>query len=177
MPLKREDGPESGSSDAFSPEQRKALGKSRNALESESKDEILKALNMVDDLGSRVEFFLNKLNTLDNIEMRLQNLNQSVANMEESFAIIENDVEVLKEKTEKTNQKVKDLEESVDYHDQDIGDLQRDVKGLRHGVDNIKMQLLFQGHYCKFLLYSDLEEVLFKARKLLKEKTYSVLLR
>ena len=109
--------------------------------------------------------------------MRLQILNQSVANMEESFAIIENDVEVLKEKTEKTNQKVKDLEESVDYHDQDIGDLQRDVKGLRHGVDNIKMQLLFQGHYCKFLLYSDLEEVLFKARKLLKEKTYSVLLR
>lgn len=177
MSLKREDGPESGSSDAFSPEQRKTLEKSRNVLESESKDEILKALNMVDDLGSRVEFFLNKLNTLDNIEVRLQNLNKSVANMEESFAIIENDVEVLKEKTEKTNQKVKDLEESVDYHDQDIGDLQRDVKGLRHGVDNIKMQLLFQGRYCKFLLYSDLEEVLFKARKLLKEKTYSVLLR
>ena len=175
MPLKREDGPESGSSDAFSPEQRKTLEKSRNALESESKDEILKALNMVDDLGSRVEFFLNKLNTLDNIEVRLQNLNQSVANMEESFAIIENDVEG--KDIEKTNQKVKELEESVDYHDQDIGDLQRDVKGLRHGVDNIKMQLLFQGHYCKFLLYSDLEEVLFKARKLLKEKTYSVLLR
>lgn len=93
MSLKREDGPESGSSNAFSPEQRKTLEKSRNALESESKDEILKALNMVDDLGSRVEFFLNKLNTLDNIEVRLQNLNQSVANMEESFAIIENDVE------------------------------------------------------------------------------------
>ena len=67
--------------------------------------------------------------------------------MEESFAIIEKDVEVLKEKTEKTNQKVKDLEESVDYHVQDMGDLQRDVKGLRHDVDNLKMQLLFQGHY------------------------------
>lgn len=78
---------------------------------------------MVDDLGSKVDFILNKLNTLDSIEVRLQNLNQSVANMEESFAIIEKDVEVLKEKTEKTNQKVKDLEESVDYHDQDIGDL------------------------------------------------------
>lgn len=82
MPLKREDGPESGSSDAFSPEQRKTLEKSRNVLESESKDEILKALNMVDDLGSRVEFFLHKLNSLDNIEVRLQNLNKSVANME-----------------------------------------------------------------------------------------------
>ena len=89
---------------------------------------------MADDLGSKVDFILNKLIRSDSIEGRLQNLNKSVADMEESFAIIEKDVEVLKEKTEKTGQKVKDLEESVDYHDQDIGDLQRDVKGLRHDV-------------------------------------------
>lgn len=120
IPLKREDGPESWSSDDFSPEQRKTREKSEK---SESKDEILKAHNMVDGLGSKVDFILNKLNTLDSIEVRLQNLNKSGANMEESFAIIEKDVEVLKEKTEKTNQKVKDLEESVDYHVQDMGDL------------------------------------------------------
>ena len=74
--------------------------KSRSALESESEDEILKALNMADDLGSKVDLILNKLNKLDSIEVRLQNLNKSVANMEESFAIFEKDVEVLKEKTE-----------------------------------------------------------------------------
>lgn len=77
IPLKREDGPESWSSDDFSPEQRKTREKSRNALESESKDEILKAHNMVAGLGSKVDFILNKLNTLDSIEVRIQNLNKS----------------------------------------------------------------------------------------------------
>lgn len=100
MPLKREDSPESWSSDASSPEEKKTREKSRTALESESEDEILKALNMADDLGSKVDLILNKLNKLDSFEVRLQNLNKSVANMEESFAIFEKDVEVLKEKTE-----------------------------------------------------------------------------
>ena len=62
-----------------------------------------------------------------------------MANIEESFVITEKDVhvEALKEKTKKTSQKVNDLEQSVDYNDQDISDLQRDVKGLRHNMDNL----------------------------------------
>ena len=49
----------------------------------------------------------------------------------------------------KTSQKVNDLEQSIDYSDPDISDLQRNVKGLRHDVDNLKMQLLYQEHYSR----------------------------
>ena len=250
MPLKRKDRPESWSSNASSPEEKRTREKNHSALESESEDDILKALNMADNLGSKVDLILNELNKLDSIELRLENLTKSVASREESFAIIEKDVEALKEKTKKTSQKVNDLEESVDYNDQDISDLQRDVKGLQHEVDNLKMQLLYQEHYsrrenlmfigiqeevgtqgdeensthgsnqntentkeiiynfmkqelqiqnarsriefqrvhrvgkergkksrpiiAKFLRYCDREDVLFKARKLLKDKSFSV---
>ena len=74
MPLKRKDRPESWSSNASSPEEKKAREKNHSALESESEDDVLKALNII----------LNKLNTLDSIELRLETLNKSVANIEES---------------------------------------------------------------------------------------------
>ena len=71
-----------------------------------------------------------------------------MTNIEESLGIIEKDVEAL-EKKKKTSQKVNDLEQSIDYSDPDISDLQRNVKGLRHDVDNLKMQLLYQEHYSR----------------------------
>ena len=74
MPLKRKDRPESWSSNASSPEEKKAREKNHSALESESEDDVLKALNII----------LNKLNKLDSIELRLETLNKSVANIEES---------------------------------------------------------------------------------------------
>ncbi|CAH3190893.1 unnamed protein product [Porites lobata] len=97
---------------------------------------------MADNLASKVDLILNKLNKLDSIEVRLEKLNKS------SLGIIEKDVEAL-EKKKKTNEKVNDLEQSVDYNDPDISDLQRDVKGLQHDVDNLKMQLLYQEHYSR----------------------------
>ena len=74
MPLKRKDRPESWSLNASSPEEKKAREKNHSALESESEDDVLKALNII----------LNKLNKLDSIELRLETLNKSVANIEES---------------------------------------------------------------------------------------------
>ena len=52
MPLKRKDRPESWSSNASSPEEKKVREKNHSVLESESEDDILKALNMADNLGS-----------------------------------------------------------------------------------------------------------------------------
>ena len=74
MPLKRKDRPELWSSNASSPKEKKAREKNHSALESESEDDVLKALNII----------LNKLNKLDSIELRLETLNKSVANIEES---------------------------------------------------------------------------------------------
>ena len=148
MPLKQKDRPELWSSNASSPEKKKTWEKNHSALESESEDNIFKVLNMADNLGSKVDLILNKLNKLDSIEVRLEKLKKSVTNIEESFAIIEKDVEAL-EKKKKTSQKVNDLEQSVDYNDPDISDLQRDVKGLRHDVDNLEMQLLYQEPYSR----------------------------
>ena len=85
MPLKGKDRPESWSSNASSPEEKKAREKNHSALESESEDYILKALNMADNLGSYCLLILNKLNKLDSIELRLETLNKSVASIEESF--------------------------------------------------------------------------------------------
>ena len=55
-------------------------------------------LNIADNLGSKVDLILNKLNKLDSIEVRLEKLNKSVSNIEESFGIIEKDVEALEKK-------------------------------------------------------------------------------
>ena len=81
--------PESWSSNASSPEEMKTREKNHSALESENEDDILKALNMAENLASKVDLILNKLNKLDSIELRLENLNKSVAYTEECFAIIE----------------------------------------------------------------------------------------
>ena len=81
--------PESWSSNASSPEEMKTREKNHSALESENEDDILKALNMAENLASKVDLILNKLNKLDSIELLLENLNKSAANIEECFAIIE----------------------------------------------------------------------------------------
>lgn len=97
MSLKRKDRPESWSSNSCSPDEKKTRENNHRALESENEDDIFKALNMADNLGSKVDLVLNKLKKCDSMELRLENLNKSVANIEESFTIIEKDVEALKE--------------------------------------------------------------------------------
>ena len=82
MPLKWKDRPELWSSNASFPEETKTWEKNHSALESESEDNILKVLNMADNLASKVDLILNKLNKLDSIEVRLEKLNKSVTNIE-----------------------------------------------------------------------------------------------
>ena len=62
---------------------------------------------------------------------------------------MEKDVQNLKDKTGKTNTKVNDLEKRVEFHDQDISDSQKDLKKVQHEADELKMQLLYQGHYSR----------------------------
>ena len=73
---------------------------------------------------------------------------------------MEKDVQNLKDKTGKTNTKVNDLEKSVEFHDQDISDLQKDLKKVQHEADELKMQLLYQGHYSsrENLMFVGIEE-------------------
>ena len=106
---------------------------------------------MADGLGKKVDLIWNKLRKLDSIptETRLHNLHRSMASLEQSFAVMEKYVQNLKDKTGKTNTKVNDLEKSVEFHDQDISDLQKDLKKVQHEADEVKMQLLYQGHYSR----------------------------
>ena len=106
---------------------------------------------MADGLGKKVDLIWNKLRKLDSIptETRLHNLHRSMASLEQSFAVMEKYVQNLKDKTGKTNTKVNDLEKSVEFHDQDISDLQKDLKKVQHEADELKMQLLDQGHYSR----------------------------
>ena len=73
---------------------------------------------------------------------------------------MEKDVQNLKDKTGKTNTKVNDLEKSVEFHDQDISDYQKDLKKVQHEADELKMQLLYQGHYSRRenLMFVGIEE-------------------
>lgn len=106
---------------------------------------------MADGLGKKVDLIWNKLRKLDSIptETRLHNLHRSMASLEQSFAVMEKYVQNLKDKTGKTNTKVNDLEKSVEFHDQDISDSQKDLKKVQHEADEVKMQLLYQGHYSR----------------------------
>lgn len=83
-----------------------------------------------------------------------------MASLEQSFAVMEKDVQNLKDKTGKTNTKVNHLEKSVEFHDQDISDLQKDLKKVQHEADELKMQLLYQGHYSRRenLMFVGIEE-------------------
>ena len=117
---------------------------------------------MADGLGKKVDMIWNKLRKLDSIptEMHLHNLHKSMASLEQSFAVMEKDVQNLKDKTGKTNTKVNDLEKSVEFHDQDISDWQKDLKKVQHEADELKMQLLYQGHYSRRenLMFVGIEE-------------------
>ena len=106
---------------------------------------------MADGLGKKVDLIWNKLRKLDSIltETRQHNLHRSKASLEQSFAVMEKDVQNLNDKTGKTNTKVNDLEKSVEFHDQDISDSQKDLKKVQHEADELKMQLLYQGHYSR----------------------------
>ena len=106
---------------------------------------------MADGLGKKVDLIWNKLRKLDSIptETRLHNLHRSMASLEQSVAVMEKYVQNLKDKTGKTNTKVNDLEKSVEFHDQDISDSQKDLKKVQHEADEVKMQLLYQGHYSR----------------------------
>ena len=106
---------------------------------------------MADGLGKKVDLIWMKLRKLDSIltETRLHNLHRSMASLEQSFAVMEKDVQNLKDKTGKTNTKVNDLEKSVEFHDHDISDSQKDLKKVQHEADEVKMQLLYQGHYSR----------------------------
>lgn len=106
---------------------------------------------MADGLGKKVDLIWNKLRKLDSIltETCLHNLHRSMASLEQSFVVMEKDVQNLKDKTLKTNTKVNDLEKSVEFHDQDISDSQKDLKKVQHEADELKMQLLYQGHYSR----------------------------
>lgn len=86
--------------------------------------------------------------------------NHAMASLEQSSAVMEKDVQNLKDKTGKTNTKVNDLERSVEFHDQDISDLQKDLKKVQHESDELKMQLLYQGHYSRRenLMFVGIEE-------------------
>lgn len=41
------------------------------------------------------------------------------------------------------------MKKSVEFHDQDISDSQKDLKKVQHVADELKMQLLYQGHYSR----------------------------
>ena len=106
---------------------------------------------MADGLGKKVDLIWNKLRKLDSIltETCLHNLHRSMASLEQSFVVMEKDVQNLNDKTGKTNTKVNDLEKSVEFHDQDISDSQKDLKKVQHEAEELKMQLLYQGHYSR----------------------------
>lgn len=72
-----------------------------------------------------------------------------MASLEQSFTVMEKDAQNLKDKTGETNTKVNDLEKSVEFHDQDISDSQKDLKKVQHEAEELKMQLLYQGHYSR----------------------------
>ena len=94
---------------------------------------------------------------------------------------MEKDVQNLKDKTGKTNTKVNDLEKSVEFHDQDISDSQKDLKKVQHEADEVKMQLLYQGHYSRMenLMFVGNEEngTPFEDVENTKEVTYDFLQR
>ena len=117
---------------------------------------------MADGLGKKVDLIWNKLRKLDSIptESRLHNLHKSMASLEQSFAVMEKDVQNLKDKMGITNTKVNHLEKSVEFHDQHISYLQKDLKKVQHEADELKMQLLYQGHYSRRenLMFVEIEE-------------------
>ena len=112
-------------------------------------DEVFEALEMAEDVGSKLEAVLKKLEKLDTIESRLSQMHTTLASIEENVSRLDSDVEDLKTKSKQLGSTVNELEESIQFNEEDISDLKLENQKLQQDVCELQKQLLYMETYSR----------------------------
>ena len=112
-------------------------------------DEVFKALEMAEDVGSKLEAVLKKLEKLDTIESRLSQMHTTLASIEENVSRLDLDVEDLKTKSKQLGSTVNELEESIQFNEEDISNLKLENQKLQQDVCELQKQLLYMETYSR----------------------------
>lgn len=129
-----------------SPEEKKCREAS---VGSEERDEVFQALNMAEDLGSKIEEVLMRLKKLDNIEHRLMELSSTLSNIEETISRLDSDVSTLKAKNTNLEKTVYELKEGVNLGEEDISVLKTDMKKNEFEIEELRKQILYMEAYSR----------------------------
>ena len=83
-------------------------------------DKILEAVNIVENIGVKIEAILKKLEKLDVIKLQLNEVHLKVASIKESVSRLDLGVQVLKTRTTNLEKITEELEEESQYN-KDLG--------------------------------------------------------
>ena len=112
-------------------------------------DEVFKALEMVEGIGTRLEAVLKKLEKLDTIESRLSQMHTALASIEENVSRLDSEVEDPKAKSKQLGSTVNELKESIQFNEEDISALKLENKKLQQDVCKLQKQLLYMEAYSR----------------------------
>ena len=112
-------------------------------------NEVLNTLDMAEDLATKMDLALSKLDKLDTIEKRLKSVIASISSIEETVGRLDQEVVSLKDKTSKTETRVNELEEGARFNDLELSDVKRDSKKAQFDTEELRKQLLYLEAYSR----------------------------
>lgn len=104
---------------------------------------------MAEDLATKMDLALSKLDKLDTIEKRLNSVIASISSIEETVGRLDKEVVSLKDKTSKTETRVNELEEGARFNDLELSDVKRDTKKAQFDTEELRKQLLYLEAYSR----------------------------
>jgi len=113
---------------------------------SDSEDVVLSALDMAQDLASKVDQILSKLSQLENIGTQINTLQDSVDRINQAVANLQSEYSRLKEEVRNTVEETNTLQTSVKFLNDEVEaskkKLRDDEEKSQQEIDELRLQLL-----------------------------------
>ena len=110
---------------------------------------MLNTLDMAEDLATKMDLALSKLDKLDTIEKRLKGVIASISSIEETVGRLDQEVVSLKDKTSKTETRANELEEGSRFNELELSDIKCDTKKVQFDTEELRKQLLYLEAYSR----------------------------
>ena len=125
--------------------------KTRNRSEDSdiSSDIVLDALDMAENVSSKLDQIMKSLEKLSLIESRLDGMASTMANIESTLCRLDVDVSELKEGAGKRERKINELEVSINYIEDDVAELQTKLHDYKAQLEKCKKDVLYLEAYSR----------------------------
>ena len=112
----------SSSSESNSPEGKRT--------KDENEDEVLRALNMADDVAGKLDKIIAQLRKLDSIETTLNEICNKVAKIEGEVKKLQSDTSLMDGKVKATETKVEEMDKGLTWLNEQVEQLQSKIKNM-----------------------------------------------